>query len=98
MLHALAAHSPRGAEDTVAVRTAHIALSNGDSSANGSSLKPNTAPGRIRQRLFHGDFIQYIVDWPAGQLIVRRPPTEMFEEGAAVAISFAAEHCVLLEG
>jgi hypothetical protein len=34
---------------------------------------------------------------PAGQLIVRRPPTELFEEGAAVAISFAAQHCVLLE-
>ena len=57
----------------------------------------NAAAGKIRQRLFHGDFIQYIVDWPAGQLTVRRPPTEMFEEGAAVAISFAAEHCVLLE-
>jgi iron(III) transport system ATP-binding protein len=58
---------------------------------------PNAAAGNIRQRLFHGDFIQYIVDWPAGQLTVRRPPTEMFEEGSAVAISFAAEHCVLLE-
>ena len=53
--------------------------------------------GSNRQRLFHGDFIQYIIDWPAGQLTVRRPPTEMFEEGAAVAVSFAAEHCVLLE-
>jgi len=57
----------------------------------------NAAAGSIRQRLFHGDFIQYIIDWPAGQLTVRRPPTEMFEEGAAVAVSFAAEHCVLLE-
>ena len=62
-----------------------------------ASREANTAPGRIRQRLFHGDFVQYIVDWPAGQLTVRRPPTEMFEEGAAVAVSFAAEHCVLLE-
>jgi hypothetical protein len=47
--------------------------------------------------LFHGDFIQYIVDWPCGALIVRRPPTEMFEEGAAVTLSFAPEHCILLE-
>jgi hypothetical protein len=27
---------------------------------------------------------------------VRRPPTEMFEEGSEVTISFAPEHCVLL--
>ncbi len=58
----------------------------------------NRAPGTIRQRLFHGDFIQYIVDWPCGALIVRRPPTEMFDEGAAVTLSFAPEHCILLEG
>ncbi len=77
----------------VAIRTAYVDLA--AAPPNGAS---NAAAGNIRQRLFHGDFIQYIVDWPAGQLIVRRPPTEMFEEGAAVAISFAAEHCVLLEG
>ena len=28
--------------------------------------RPTPRPGTIRQRLFHGDFIQYIVDWPAG--------------------------------
>ena len=33
----------------------------------------NGVPGRIHRRMFHGDFIQYVVDWPAGQLIVRRP-------------------------
>ena len=44
------------------------------------------------------DFIQYVVDWPGGTLIVRRPPTDLFEEGAAVTVSFSAEHCVLLEG
>jgi hypothetical protein len=47
--------------------------------------------------MFHGDFVQYIVEWPPGQLIVRRPPTELFEEGAAVTLSFAAAHCVVLE-
>jgi hypothetical protein len=46
--------------------------------------------------MFHGDFIQYVVDWPAGQLIVRRPPTEMIEEGTDVTIAFAPEHCILL--
>ena len=94
MLDACAAHHPRGNEDTVAVRTAHIGIS-----ANGAApAQSNSAAGHIRQRLFHGDFIQYVVDWPAGQLIVRRPPTDLFPEGAAVTLSFAAEHCVLLEG
>jgi iron(III) transport system ATP-binding protein len=94
MLQAWAVHPPRGDEDTVAVRTAHIALS-----ANGAALpEANTAPGRIRQRLFHGDFVQYIVDWQAGTLIVRRPPTESYDEGSAITLSFAPENCVLLEG
>jgi ABC-type Fe3+/spermidine/putrescine transport system ATPase subunit len=58
--------------------------------------KPNGTIGSIHRRMFHGDYIQYIVDWPAGQLIVRRPPTEVFPEGSKIAISFAPEHCVLL--
>jgi iron(III) transport system ATP-binding protein len=96
LLQARASHPPRGDEDRVAIRTAYIDLA--ARPPNGApNAAPNGARGNIRQRLFHGDFIQYIVDWSAGQLIVRRPPTEMFEEGAAVAISFAAEHCVLLE-
>jgi iron(III) transport system ATP-binding protein len=94
VLQATAPVPPRGGEDTVAVRTAHIGLS--ANSADPDQV--NAAPGTIRQRLFHGDFIQYIVDWPAGTLIVRRPPTDLFEEGAAVTVSFSAEHCVLLEG
>jgi iron(III) transport system ATP-binding protein len=93
MLQAMAPFPPRGGEDTVAVRTAHISLS-----ANGAEPdQANAARGTIRQRLFHGDFIQYVVDWPPGTLIVRRPPTDLFEEGAAVTVSFSADHCVLLE-
>jgi iron(III) transport system ATP-binding protein len=92
-LQAWATHAPRGGEDCVAVRTAYI-----DMAPGAPDGRANAAPGTIRQRLFHGDFVQYIVDWPAGQLTVRRPPTEIFEEGAAVTLSFAPEHCVLLEG
>jgi ABC-type Fe3+/spermidine/putrescine transport system ATPase subunit len=91
-LAATADRAVSGGEGTVAIRTAHIALA-----ANGAS-GANAAAGTIRQRLFHGDFIQYVVDWPAGQLIVRRPPTDLYDEGAAVTVSFAAEHCVLLDG
>jgi ABC-type Fe3+/spermidine/putrescine transport system ATPase subunit len=91
-LRAWAPHAPRGGEDHVAVRTAYIDMLPGNT--NGEA---NRAPGTIRQRLFHGDFIQYIVDWPCGALTVRRPPTEMFDEGAPVTLSFAPEHCILLE-
>ncbi len=89
-LQALALHGPKGDETEVAVRTAHIVLG---PPAKGA----NTVTGHIRRRLFYGDFIQYIVDWPAGQLVVRRPPTDVFEEGAEVVVSFAPEHCILLE-
>ncbi|HEX3953933.1 MAG TPA: ABC transporter ATP-binding protein, partial [Stellaceae bacterium] len=78
VLQASAAFAPRGDETTVAVRTAHIGLSAGTTAGTTAQDAPeaagNTAAGTIRQRLFHGDFIQYVVDWPCGQLIVRRPP------------------------
>jgi hypothetical protein len=92
-LQAWAMHAPHGNESHVAIRTAYIDMSSG--TPGGTA---NRALGMIRQRLFHGDFIQYIVHWPGGELTVRRPPTELFDEGAAVTLSFAREHCILLEG
>ncbi len=92
LLRGHALHAPRGDETQVAVRTAYITLG-----APGGPDGPNAVAGSIHRRLFHGDFIQYIVDWPAGQLVIRRPPTDVFEEGASVVISFAPEHCILLE-
>ena len=79
----------RDGQDTVALRSSYIHLVH----VSGSH---NAIPGRIHRRMFHGDFIQYVVDWPAGQLIVRRPPTELFDEGSEVTVSFAPEHAVLL--
>jgi ABC-type Fe3+/spermidine/putrescine transport system ATPase subunit len=93
LLQACAPHAPCGDESQVAVRTAYIGLDAPDAAG-----KANTVAGRIRRRLFHGDFIQYLVEWPAGELIVRRPPTDLLEEGAAVLVSFAPEHCILLSG
>ncbi len=83
-----AAGSPR-VGSLVALRSAYVHL--GHVAGTG-----NAVPGTIHRRMFHGDFIQYVVDWPAGQLIVRRPPTELFEEGSEVTVSFAPVHCVLL--
>ena len=57
----------------------------------------NHVPGTVRQRLFHGDFVQYVIDSALGPLIVRRPPVNLLDEGAAVTLSFSPEHCVLLE-
>ena len=94
VLQASAPHRPQGSETTVAVRTAYIDLSHDLPVRVGT----NAATGTIRRKMFHGDFVQYIVDWPAGHLIVRRPPAESFAEGASVALSFSAEHCVLLQG
>ena len=87
----------RGDETTAALRASYIHLAPvGDTAAD--AMRGNNLSGRIQRRLFHGDFIEYVVTWPAGQLIVRRPPTEILEEGSEVAIRFAPEHCVLLQG
>ena len=88
-LEVVASDAARNGQNTVALRSSYIHLGHVPGSHN-------AVPGRIHRRMFHGDFIQYVVDWPAGQLIVRRPPTEMFDEGSDVTISFAPVHCVLL--
>ena len=88
-LKVMAPHEPHGKESEVAVRTAYIDLEprSGD----------NHVPGKVRQRLFHGDFVQYVIDSAVGALIVRRPPVNLLPEGADVTLSFSPEHCVLLE-
>ena len=90
-------------ERTVALHSAYIRLEPIDEPDGaaaphvaGRAGAMNLSHGTIHRRMFHGDFIQYVVDWPAGQLIVRRPPTEMIAENQKVRIQFAAEHCVLL--
>jgi ABC-type Fe3+/spermidine/putrescine transport system ATPase subunit len=74
----------------VAVRTAYIDLvpQPGD----------NQLPGTVRQRMFHGDFVQYIVECACGRIIVRRPPVNLLDEGAPVTLSFSPDHTVLLQG
>jgi iron(III) transport system ATP-binding protein len=57
---------------------------------------PNTLSAVVHRRMFHGDFIQYVLLTDLGTLIVRRPPTESFEEGADITASFKREHCLLL--
>ncbi len=90
VLRVSAPHAPHGRETEVAVRTAYIDLE--------PRAGENQLPGTVRNRMFHGDFVQYIVESPVGRLIVRRPPVNLLDEGAAVTLSFSAEHTVLLQG
>jgi iron(III) transport system ATP-binding protein len=89
-LRVTAPHAPHGKETEVAVRTAYIDLE--------PRAGDNHLPGIVRQRMFHGDFVQYIVECAVGRLIVRRPPTNLLDEGTAVTLSFSPDHTVLLEG
>jgi ABC-type Fe3+/spermidine/putrescine transport system ATPase subunit len=88
---AIAPYPVQGNECKVAVRTAYVQI----------TAKPtgqhNQFQGHVRRRMFHGDFVQYVIAWPCGDLVIRRPPTELFEEGDTVTISFDPKHCVLLE-
>src|SRR5258708_1074298 len=54
-------------------------------------------PATPTRRPCHGDFIEYVGAGACGQLIVRRPPTEILDEGSEGAISFSPKHCVLLQ-
>jgi iron(III) transport system ATP-binding protein len=89
VLKFIAPHAPTGQETEVAVRTAYIDLVGHDGD--------NQLSGHVRQRMFHGDFVQYIVECACGRMIVRRPPTNLLEEGAPVMLSFSASHTVLLQ-
>ena len=91
MLRGVAPFGLVGNETEVSVRTAYIRL---------TATPPsdvNQISGRVTHRIFHGDFIQYILLSPGGPLEIRRPPTELFDVGAELYASFAPEHCILLE-
>lgn len=91
LLHGIAPYPVTGKETEVAIRTAYVNLSEGS-----GTVDENQFRGTIRRQMFHGDFIQYIIQWVGGELVVRRSPTEMFDEGANITLSFSSSHCVLL--
>jgi len=97
VLRATAPHGLRGDETEVALRTAYIEIGEGAGNRIANQVA-NKILGTVRRRMFHGDFVQYVVDCPLGQMIVRRPPTNLVAEGESVSLSFSPEHCILLEG
>ena len=74
----------------MAVRTAYIDLEPrpGD----------NQVPGTVRQRMFHGDFVQYVIECAARPPDRPPPAGQPPGEGAPVTVSFSPEHTVLLQG
>ncbi|MFM9940944.1 MAG: ABC transporter ATP-binding protein [Hyphomicrobiaceae bacterium] len=90
VLNAVAPAKLTGRETEVAVRTAYIGIGDGQPG-------DNLLAGTIRRSMFHGDFVQYVVDCATGPVIVRRPPTNQIAEGTPVSLTFPAQSCVLLE-
>ena len=83
--------APASDATMLVLRSAYIWLD--DTAAAGA---PNSVEAIVHRRMFHGDFIQYVLQTNCGDLIVRRPPTETFAEGAVVTARFRREHCLLL--
>jgi len=88
-----AAHGRRaGGEALLSVRTVHLKLWREPPAA-----AVNVWRGRIRRRVFQGDFTQYHVDWDGRQLVVRCATTDPLNEDDLVYLSVEPRHCVLLE-
>jgi ABC-type Fe3+/spermidine/putrescine transport system ATPase subunit len=92
LVHGTALDRRGGAEALMAVRTVRLRL---DRARPPTSV--NTWPGRVRQRVFQGDFTQYHVDWDGRVLIVRSAAAEPLAEGDEVFVSADPRHCTLLE-
>ena len=76
---------------TVSVRTVYLQLAR-----TAPSDDVNVWPVTVRKRVFSGDFIEYFVDWSGDEAIVRRPPTEKFDEGEQVYMWTDPQWCVVL--
>lgn len=57
----------------------------------------NVWPGRIRRRVFQGDFTEYRVEWDGRELVVRAAGGDAMSDGDDVFVSVAPRYCVLLE-
>ncbi len=92
LVHGAATAHPAGDEALMAVRTVRLRL---DRTRPDGSV--NAWPGRIRRRVFQGDFTQYHVEWDGRELIVRSATSDPMTEGDAIFVSADPRFCVLLE-
>ncbi|MFN8525280.1 MAG: ABC transporter ATP-binding protein [Chloroflexota bacterium] len=57
----------------------------------------NTFPAIVARRVFLGDSVQYFLDWPGGELSVRKLPVDLLQEGESIFVRIAPEVCVFVE-
>jgi iron(III) transport system ATP-binding protein len=50
----------------------------------------------INRAVFSGDFIEYTVKTPWGELVLRRPPSDAFETGSEAVVCIDPAHCVVV--
>jgi ABC-type Fe3+/spermidine/putrescine transport system ATPase subunit len=79
-----------GSEDRIAIRTAHVRLS------DQPSPDVNALPAKIVEKVFLGDYIEYSVESQGNRMIVRRLPDENFSVGSQVFLLIRPERCILL--
>lgn len=78
-------------EYVLAIRAAYVRLHR---SLDASS--PNVWAAQIVRRSHLGDFVEYVLTWPGGELRVRAFPDELFDEGEQVYISIPPEKARLV--
>ena len=80
------------ADGTLAIRTTYPILSR-----QRPAVERNTWRMRVVRRVFLGDFVEYRLDWDGTPFLVRRLPTDRFEEGEEIYLTVDPQHCVLTE-
>jgi ABC-type Fe3+/spermidine/putrescine transport system ATPase subunit len=62
-----------------------------------SEPRPNTVPGAVQMRTFHGNTVQYLVDTPLGEFLVNQDyEAEQFER-SMVHVVLSPERLILIE-
>ena len=92
LVHGRANGPVEGENGTFAVRTAYPRLSR-----QRPDRDANVWQATILQRIFLGDFIQYVVEWDGRELMIRRWPDESFDEGEQVYLTIDPRYCVLIQ-
>jgi ABC-type Fe3+/spermidine/putrescine transport system ATPase subunit len=81
-----------GTPNTVAIQSAYLDFDRGD------GMDLNRFAGVVREKVFHGDFLEYVVDTAAGTLRVKRPPGDRVHAGDTVVLTAPVAKTVLLAG
>ncbi len=89
-IHAMAS-SPAATGGTVAIQAAYLEFD------HGTGGPVNRFQGVVRERIFHGDFVEYVVDVHGGVLRMKRPPSEATRAGDTVVLAAPVGKTFLIE-